>query len=86
MHSCIKEGGDQISGEFSLRGHETALQKSSPEDLLPRPSNEEKKEKDESFIDPGSQIIDCPDLGLCSWKNLEGKFVPQKENQVEDGR
>jgi hypothetical protein len=62
-----------------------ALQKSSPEDLLPRSGNEKKKEKDESLIDPGSQIINCPNLGLCPGKNLKGKFVPQEENQVEGG-
>ena len=86
MDSCIKEGGDQISGELSLGRHQMALQKPSPEDLLPRPGNEEKEEKDESFIDSGSQIIDRSDLGLRPCKNLEGKFVSQEENQVEDGR
>ncbi len=85
VDSCIKDGGDQISGEFSPPRHEMVLQKSSPEDLLPGSGNEEKKEKDKNLIDPGSQIINRPDLGLRPGKDLKGKFVSQEENQVEGG-
>ena len=82
MDSCIKEGGDQKSEKFSPRGHEMALQKSPPEDLLPRAGDEEQEKEDQGLAGPFSEGIDPSHLGLCPGKNLDGNCVAQEKNRV----